>query len=492
MPGQHISTSAARSQAQRELTILTNQLVGYACLVLTDLESIGNDTDLVEDAHALVSEAKTVQRALHEAAAGWQDSQVLRLEDLANHTAPSLLRITMMTGNLAKVSSKRSVEFVADLARVRVAGDGFRDRVTRPGRTSIRRMSSLALSPTSTLPTVLIVDDQEINARVLQRRLERAGYVASVATSGQEALEALAQMRVDVVLLDVVMPDLSGLDVLAQIKVDVRLRDIPVVMLSANDDSKAMLRCLELGADDYLVKPCDAALLQARLASSLEKKQLRDREKEMTRQLEADRAEIERLLHTILPTSIAAELRASGHVQARRHENVAVLFADVVGFTQWCDRRTPDEVLGHLQELVETQEDITTRFGLEKIKTIGDAFLAVGGLLNLLEDPVLAVVRAGLEMVRVAPTLRAGWQLRVGVHVGPLQAGVVGRNTCFFDVWGDTVNTAARVQAHGQPGAVVVSRLAWENIADCCVGTSLGTVQPKGLPLMELVRVDRA
>jgi class 3 adenylate cyclase len=182
----------------------------------------------------------------------------------------------------------------------------------------------------------------------------------------------------------------------------------------------------------------------------------------------------------ILPDDVVAELKATNTVKPRRHENVAVLFCDIVGFTAYCDRREPEEVIGYLQQLVEIFELIADNNGLEKIKTIGDSFMTTAGLLRPLDNPALSCVKSGLEMVAVAPTLPPRWQVRVGVHVGPVVAGVIGRQQYLFDVWGDTVNTAARVESLGVPNAVNVSRDAWQQVAHLCSGESTGLVQIKG------------
>lgn len=475
--------------AERDLTIFANTMLTHAGLLVAELQNSPEQILQTERVKKVEALAGTLQNLLHEAVAQWRQENRADLPTLRSLCQVPLEQMKALMQHLSGETLHRSAEFTSDLARVRDAAERFELRLTSPRRSASPHMSSGALSLQE---TVLIVDDEPFCSGPMQRRLERAGYMALVANSGQNALEQLRSTKVDLILLDVVMPAMSGPQLLAQLKLDSVLRDIPVVMLSAMDDEVSLVRCIELGAEDYMIKPCDPVLLKARMSSSLEKKRLQDRAKESARQIAQDRAEIERLLHVILPPSIAAELRSAGRVKPRRYDDVAVLFTDVVNFTQWCETRAPEEVLPHLQQLVEIQEDIVGRFGLEKIKTIGDAFMAVGGLLQPLEDPVLVAVRAGLEMVRVAPTLPAGWQLRVGVHVGPVQAGVVGRSTYFFDIWGDTVNTAARVQAFGQPGAVVVSALAWDRISHHCEGMSLGMVTPKGLPPMELIRVDRA
>ena len=176
-------------------------------------------------------------------------------------------------------------------------------------------------------------------------------------------------------------------------------------------------------------------------------------------------------------------------VQPRRFEDVAVLFCDIVGFTAYCDRNPPEKVVAELQALVQAFEDIAQANEMEKIKTIGDAFLSTAGLLRKIDSPVRAATRCGLEMVRVSGEIEPGWQVRVGIHCGPVVAGIVGRRQFMFDLWGDTVNVAARIVDAADPGTVFVSSDAWMRIRGTAEGKSRGITDLKGKGLLELVEV---
>jgi adenylate cyclase len=345
-------------------------------------------------------------------------------------------------------------------------------------------------SPSAVPGRVLVVDDNPFNREVLVRRLQRQGHAVAEAVNGREALEELASEHYDLVLLDILMPELNGLEVLARLKADDRLRYLPVIMISALSDIDAVAHCLQVGADDYLPRPYNATILRARVDALLERKRLRDREVEHLRQIEAEKERVNELLQVILPAQAVAELQATGEVRPRRHEDVAVLFADVVGFTPYCDAHRPEEVVAYLRGLVAEFDRVAEQAGVQKIKTIGDAFMAAANLLRPSADPVLDCVRCGAAMATAAQTLPPHWQVRVGIHVGPVMAGVVGTRQYLYDLWGDTVNTAARVQTAAEPGAVTLSRAAWERVADRCRGTSRGAVTVKGKGEMELVRFD--
>ena len=339
--------------------------------------------------------------------------------------------------------------------------------------------------------SILIVDDDEGNRTMLSRRLQRLGFQTTAAENGRSALEQLKCARFDLMLLDIQMPELNGYQVLECLKADSAFRDIPVIILSASDEIEKVARCIEMGAEDYLPKPFDPVLLQARIGASLEKKRLRDREVSHLRQIQEEKKRSDDLLHIILPHDVAHELKTTQAVKPRRLENVALLFCDIVSFTAWCDKHAPHEVLTHLQSLVEAFEHISVECGLEKIKTIGDSFMATAGLLAPAPNPALDCVRCGLAMIAKARELPPHWKVRVGVHAGPVMAGVVGRRKYQYDVWGDTVNTAARMEQAALPGSICVTADTWQLIAAHCHGIRQGNVEIKGKGALELYCIER-
>lgn len=339
-------------------------------------------------------------------------------------------------------------------------------------------------------PRILVVDDVDDNVFTLERRLKQfANSETASARNGRLALEALRTSAFDLVLLDVQMPEMDGMAVLEQMKADMALRDVPVIMVSALDDLETVLRCIKLGAEDYVQKPFNADLLRARVEAALERKRLRDQETKFLAQLQAEKGRVNDLLHSVLPKSVVSELKASGKLTPRRHDEVAVLFCDIVGFTEFCDANPPETVVDRLEMLVASFEAIVERHGLEKIKTIGDAFMATAGLLRYVENPALAAAECGMAMAEAANAHGAGWQVRVGVHMGPVVAGVLGKRSFVFDLWGDTVNVAARVAAEAEPGAVLVTGAIWPFLSGTCQGRALGAVGLKGKGKTDLVRV---
>ncbi len=340
--------------------------------------------------------------------------------------------------------------------------------------------------------TILVVDDDDNNRFTLVQRLMREGYGnVRTASDGQDALAQLSRSPFDLVLLDVMMPGLDGIAVLTAMKDDPLLRHIPVIMISAVSDLDRVVHCIELGAEDYLPKPFNKVLLRARVRACLEKKHLRDQERAYLAQIEHQRGRLSELLHAILPSPAVAELEATGGVEPRRYPEVAVLFCDISGFTAYCDGHPPETVIRHLQHLVEAFEGLTAQHGLEKIKTVGDAFLATGNLLLPHPDAIMAAISCAFDMIQAARLGPAGWELRCGLHAGPVIAGVVGRSKFSFDLWGDTVNVAARLVAVGDSGCVHLSEQAWNHVESRCDAEPLGRIPLRGKGAVSVFRCLR-
>ena len=337
---------------------------------------------------------------------------------------------------------------------------------------------------------LLVADDNDINRDILTRRLQAAGHEVVGADNGRQVLQLIETEPFDAILLDIVMPGVSGFEVLCELKQDSRYRDVPIIMISALEEIDLVAKCIEMGADDYLSKPFNPVVLHARIEACLEKTFLRRREQENLAQIEAERKRADDLLHVILPSQIVAELKRTSGVAPRRYERVAIMFADIVGFTRYCEHHSPDHVVEVLQRLVSQWEEIALRYQVQKIKTIGDAFMAACGLFAHVDNPVLNCVRCGQEMIEATQALGIGWDLRVGVNYGSAVGGILGRRQYLFDLWGDAVNIAARMESHGLKGSVVLSADACEAVRTDCQAESLGEVPIKGKGRMEVFRVD--
>ena len=320
---------------------------------------------------------------------------------------------------------------------------------------------------------VLVVDDTPTNVAVVSGLLKDL-FRTKVATNGEKALAiATAAEKPDLILLDVMMPGMDGYEVCRRLKANPATREIPVIFLTAKIDSLDEEKGFEVGAVDYIHKPFSGPIVLARVKTQLALQAALSEAQDA-------RNQADQLLHALLPKKAADEIRSIGTVIPRRYENVAVLFCDVTNFTAYCDKHEPEDVVSRLDALFVIFERIAAKHGLEKIKTIGDGFMAAAGLLNKVDDPLGAAVRCGLEMSSTLIDAHLDWEVRVGVHAGPVVAGVVGQERYQFDIWGDTVNVAARMVGMSAPGSVAATSHIWEQLASAFQGEALGELEIKG------------
>jgi adenylate cyclase len=337
---------------------------------------------------------------------------------------------------------------------------------------------------------ILVVDDNESNRDLLSRRLGRQGHTILTAGDGRQALEQMRQESFDLVLLDIMMPGMNGYEVLERLKADKDLRHIPVIMISALDDLDSVVRCIELGAEDYLFKPFNPTLLKARIGACLEKKRLRDQEQAYLQQLKEEQEKSERLLLNILPKTIADQLKQGPRIIADNFAEVTVLFADIVNFTLLSAHLTPKDLVEMLNQIFSIFDALAEQYGLEKIKTIGDAYLVVGGLPTPRTDHAEAIAEMALDMqaalIALSPDIPQldqrfqPLQMRIGINTGSVGAGVIGTTKFAYDLWGDTVNTASRMESLGIPGKTQVTIATYERLKGKYIFEERGAIDVKG------------
>src|SRR2546430_7839810 len=327
---------------------------------------------------------------------------------------------------------------------------------------AISRGEELEVRMATDLPGILIVDDNEDNRYTLQLLLETDGHerIASAA-SGTEAIALIEKEKFSLVLLDLMMPDMNGDEVLRLIKSDPDKRDIPVVMISADTDAEKVSQCIELGADDYLPKPFNPSILRARIGAALRRHSLRALENEYLGKIENEKRHSDNLLRNILPAEIASRLRNGESNIADHFDDATVVFADIVGFGKITARMKAYEIVGCLNQLFSEFDKLAEDAGIEKIKTIGDNYMAVSGLPTPRPNHARLAAKFALDMVAATARLRSRlpvpFTIRVGLHSGPVMAGVIGTRKFAYDVWGDTVNIAARMEGASEPNRVLAS-----------------------------------
>jgi class 3 adenylate cyclase len=335
---------------------------------------------------------------------------------------------------------------------------------------------------------ILVVDDNPSNRDLLMRRLGREGYRVTAAECGISALALTAAEDFDLVLLDLIMPDLSGFDVLCRLKAQESTRYIPVIMISALDELDTTVRCIAAGAEDYLPKPFNPVLLCARISACLEKKRLLD-------ELRAEKDRSEALLLNILPRTVVDRIKQGATVIADRFENVTILFSDLVDFTSIAARLSPEETVSLLELIFCRFDTLAARYGVEKIKTTGDGYMVAGGLTEGRTDNVVATAEMALEMLDIVEAARRAvgepLQLRIGLHTGGLVAGVIGTYKFAYDVWGDAVNTAKRMETYSLPGRIHVSASTRVALGDRFRFEPRGSLEVKGKGPMETYFLHR-
>jgi len=331
---------------------------------------------------------------------------------------------------------------------------------------------------------ILVVDDIESNRTLLSRRLTRDGHRVTTAEGGRQALDLMAVEDFDLVLLDLMMPEMNGFEMLARLKADARLYQVPVIMISALDEMDSVVRCIEAGAEDYLPKPFNPVLLKARISACLEKKQWRERERVYLDRLENEKEKFERLLLNILPQQIIGRLNSGETIIADRFDHVSVLFSDLVGFTEISAKLAPTQLVSYLNTLFSGFDVAARELGVEKIKMIGDAYMVVAGVPEPRPDHAQAIAEMGLRMIEAVEhanrDLGTPFKVRIGIHSGPVVAGIIGTHRFVYDVWGDTVNVASRLESHGLANRVQVSAATARLIEDSFDLEPRGTINVKG------------
>lgn len=362
-------------------------------------------------------------------------------------------------------------------------------QVASRGATTFLRRETPAQAATPPLTgALLVVDDDAGNRDMLSRRLTRLGNQVTTAPDGRQAIETLRRGSFDLMLLDIQMPELNGYQVLEVLKADPALRAVPVIVLSASDDTERVAHCIQLGAEDYLPKPFDPVLLQARLSACLEKKRLRDREQLHLRQIQAEQEKSERLLLNVLPPAIAERLKQGEQGIADSFSEATILFGDLVGFTSLAAGISPAQLVDRLNEIFSAFDQAVAELGLEKIKTIGDAYMAVGGVPVPRLDHAEAVAELALRMQEEIRRFNArcgtAIEIRIGMNSGPVVAGIIGQHKFAYDLWGDAVNIASRMESHSLPGRIQVTAAVEERLRGRYRFEPRGPIELKGLGAM--------
>lgn len=324
---------------------------------------------------------------------------------------------------------------------------------------------------------MLVVDDNRVNRLLLTRALEQNGHIVSTAEHGGIAMEMLRSTPFDVILLDIDMPEMNGFEVLEALLKDDELRDLPVIMTSASDELDRVVKCIEMGAEDYLVKPLNPVLLRARVNASLEKKRLRDQQR--------------KLFRTFATPEVAEQLLREGFSLGGKYVTASVMFADIRAFTSLSENQEPAVTIEMLNDYFALMFDPITRNHGTVNQMEGDGIMAIFGAPAYYENHREQAARAALEMLELlqgfneqrAVQGRGRIEIGIGIATGRVIAGYTGtQHRATYTCVGDTVNLAARIEEHtkiaGKP--ILIDRNTREGLSDSIQVESLGELLFKG------------
>lgn len=343
---------------------------------------------------------------------------------------------------------------------------------------------------------VLLVDDEEANVLLLRRTLSGAGYVSIASTMNpREVSELHRKNRYDLIVLDLQMPGMDGFEVMESLKEIEMDGYLPVLVITAEPAHK--LRALKAGAKDFVSKPLDLAEVVMRVHNMLEVRLLHQESKRLYDRIVEEQKVSERLLLNVLPQSIAERLKGRPEVTADTFTEViadsfpeaTVLFADIVEFTKLSAGLSPEGLVAMLNEVFTDFDLIADNRGLEKIKTIGDAYMAVAGLPVATPDHAVRAAHMALDMLEAIDhfNARTGHSLavRIGINSGAGVAGVIGKRKFIYDVWGDTVNTASRMETYGIPNEINVTQALYDRLQDRFIFEPRGNIEVAGKGMLQ-------
>lgn len=340
--------------------------------------------------------------------------------------------------------------------------------------------------------TVLLVDDQEMIGEAVRRMLAGENdIVFHYCIDPAQAINKALEVKPTVILQDLVMPEIDGLQLLRFFRANSMTRDIPMIVLSSKEEASLKAQAFSLGANDYLVKLPDRVELIARIRyhskaymNLLERNLAYKTMQDYLVKLEIEQKKSQELLLNILPEAIAERLKKEQGIIADEFAAVSVMFADIVGFTQLSASILPKELVHLLNDIFSSFDRLAEKHGLEKIKTIGDSYMVVAGLPNPRLDHALAIADMALDMQEAIGEYRdrlgVNLSIRIGIHSGPVVAGIIGTKKFIYDLWGDTVNTASRMESHGIPDGIQISQATYELIQDKYEFEKRGLINIKG------------
>ena len=508
--------AAALAHARHELRTPINAIIGYGEMLLEDAKERGDSAaatglDSIRAAgRDLLARVDRILDSERVAALPGANLESLGEQIRADLRDPA----TAVIGHAERLRETDDVAMRADLDRILGAARRLLDMsgdlvrvATQPAQAGahaaagskgalaaavLSHIQPLVLEGTSAEErqgSLLVVDDSPINRDLLSRQLARKGYVVATCENGRDALDRLERDRFDVVLLDIIMPEVDGVEVLRRIRANPLLNDLPVIMISSLNEIDGAVRCLEMGAADYLTKPFHPTLLDARIGAVLESRRLREREAHYRRQLEDEQVHLHRLALGACPPAIAERVRRGDIDWVESYLEIGALWCDVGRGVRTRAAPDPAEHAATLGRCLGIFEQTAQRHGLETVMRAGSAVLIAAGVSAPRADAARDLAACALD---IAGALAAdGFTgLAMGLHTGAGFGGVVGDERLSFQLWGEAVDMARALESIAPPGAICASPAAHALLRDAFALSSLGVVDVGGGTQMKAWRLN--
>jgi adenylate cyclase len=489
---------------RHELRTPLNHIIGFSEMLLEEAAD-KNSPALVPALQLLHEQARELLARLNALLAGAASDVDYAPQQLEAKLLPSLRRVVECTDALRTEAAALGTSRIRDdVERIATAAQRLLGLIIPQKAAEVAAPTLGKSQARAGQGTILVVDDNEGNREMLSRRVARQGYAIITAEGGQSALDLLRERPVDLILLDVMMPGMDGYEVLKRMKSDDALRHIPVLMISALDEMDSVIKCIELGAEDYLPKPFNAVLLHARIGACMEKKRLRDQEvrhvreldewnRTLERRVEEQVVQVERLsrLKRFFSPQLA-ELMVSGGAEdplKTHRREITVVFLDLRGFTAFAETAEPEEVMGILREyhaamgkLIMAHEGTLERF-------TGDGMMVFFNDPVVVENPAERAVRMALAMSARTHELSKAWKKRgfdlalgIGITQGYATIGAIGfEGRWDYGAIGTVTNLAARLCAEAKAGQILAAQRVVTSVEDIAEAEDIGGLPLKGL-----------
>lgn len=396
-----------------------------------------------------------------------------------------------------------------------------------------------------TKPRILVVDDHPALVTLTRHKLIQKGYEVLTAQNGEDGLELAKKEYPDLILSDVDMPLMDGFEFCAAVKDHERLYKIPFILITSMATTEHIMKGIESGANNYLTKPFDDETLFSKIEELLQNPPLPKKDAEsvevviegkeyqvqadyahlinllistykntleqnhqlskmqsglnaVNKELEITKKEHEELIHNIFPEKVAENLLAYGNVNPERYQDSTVMFTDFAGFTKVVPELSPEKLIKSLSYYFDEFDEITARHNLIKIKTIGDSYMAAGGLPERNASHPVDAILAALKIRNFVKSAAENKNtdvpylpIRIGIHTGKAVVGVIGKSRFAYDIWGETVNLAARLEFHSEDNGINISETTYNRVKDFFEFKDRGKVKTKNIGEIPMYFVER-